>query len=333
MDLSSYIDIFLAESRQYLQSLNESLLGLEAEPYNIELIHNMFRSAHSLKGMSSTMGYESIIKITHEMENTLHLLRKGDLSLNSRLTGILFNSLDTLEGLLEEVENAKTPKASVDAGQNAAIKLRMVPVKQVFDRFPRMVRELGRKNGKNVRLEIVGEDIELDRSIINRIGDPLVHLLRNAVDHGIEPAEERKKAGKDSLGLIRLEARREGSYIAIEVRDDGAGLDAEKLISIALKKKVITKEGADGLRLDGAHKLIFKKGFSTAEQVTDISGRGVGMDAVKNTVERLNGRIEIHSTAGNGTSITLRLPLSPAIIKVPLSKAHGDSRKDSAALI
>jgi two-component system chemotaxis sensor kinase CheA len=552
VDSNEYRDIYLAESREYLQSLNESLLKLETEPGNTELVQQMFRSAHSLKGMSATMGYDDVTRLTHEMENLLQLLRDGSIHLSGELADTLFSSLDALEVQLTCIENngksaesvspilerlataygnpapggargeragkngesmpvsehfnleefekviireafelgenvytievaisedsllksvraymvikaleehgtllkvkpsvsdleedkfehtfhvlyqsvasaeevegkinnileidrirvekmalsrffaagaggepvperrhtdpqagqtlyAKTVLPShdktvrVDTGkldnlinlvgelvinrtrlvelgresthsgvteaaeqlnritsdlQSAVMKLRMVPIKQVFDRFPRMVRDLGRDKGKNVRLEIIGEATELDRSIVNQIGEPLVHLLRNAVDHGIETEEERKKAGKNSEGCIRLEARHEGSYVAIEVRDDGRGLSEELIIEKALKKKIVTGEEAERLRGAGAYKLIFENGFSTAEEVTDISGRGVGMDAVKKIVEKLNGLTDVQSTPGKGTRITIRLPLTLAIIKALLVTAGGET--------
>lgn len=550
MDVNEYKDIYLAEAREYLQSLNDSLLSLESQPNNGELVQEMFRAAHSLKGMSATMGYDNVTKLTHEMENILHLLREGSLALTSPLADILFSSLDAVENLLAQIENPELPetailpliaalnqqmteletgdpgvcedgepaedsskvnslcleefekvivkeareqgnniclitvtisedsllksvraymvikaleeqgviikseppindleednfdhtfsillqsKASeerihqclqhisevervtlqeylapvqddfgedpeqtvednttakrqvngsgaaslaakektvrvdtskldklinlvgelvinrtrivelgktessrgiVDASeqlnritselQSAIMKLRMVPIKQVFDRFPRMVRDLSKENGKNVCLTMVGEDTELDRSIVNQIGDPLIHLLRNAIDHGIETAANREKAGKSAEGNITLIARHEGSYIVIEVKDDGGGLDPAKIIATAIKNKMMSKEEAEGLKEEDAYKLIFENGFSTAQKVTDISGRGVGMDAVKRIVESLNGLIEVHSNLGKGTSITIRLPLTLAIIRALLVRSQGE---------
>lgn len=556
MDINDYKDLFLAESREYLQSLNDSLLKLETEPDNQESVQQMFRSAHSLKGMSATMGYDNITKLTHEMESALQLLRENSLALTSDLADSLFGAIDALEAQLSGIENPHQPAESVlpaieklavqtsmalrtevltadfselpdpenltatdfmsleefekiivrealdhgdnifsleitiseeslfksvraymviktleengtllkvkpsvsdleednfgltfqvlyqttacekelikkvenileiagvsaqkinppalsearavtsetgaqrhitdpkkspppnskfaalsaqdktvrvDTGkldnlinlvgelvinrtrivelgrrssresiseaaeqldrittdlQSAVMKLRMVPVKQVFDRFPRMVRDLGKDKGKNVRLEVIGETTELDRSIVNQIGEPLVHLLRNAIDHGIEPEEERKKAGKEPEGCIRLEARHEGSYVAIEIRDDGRGLDEERILSSALNRKIISREEADRLKREEVYKLIFENGFSTADKVTDISGRGVGMDAVKKIVEKLNGLIAIKSAPGEGTGITIRLPLTLAIIKALLVTSGGET--------
>ena len=549
MNLDEYKDIFLAESREYLQNMNQCLLALESTPDDQESVQQVFRSAHSLKGMAGTMGYETITQLTHSMENVLQDLREGSRQCDSLLADILFQCLDALEQMLLEIENgeetqvqiddllsllraletspletvsayepdAQTQKANAnwipkleiyeqevlkesidlnekvlavrvvlredtllksvraymvfraveDVGtliktapgvqeieednfgdefsliftsqlepddilprfetisdvdsvvlveldaeavfsecagdvhdhgmdplqnekkatvrksgtkpehkektvrvetnkldilinlvgelvinrtriieiakssgknglteasenldritselQSAIMKLRMVPIKQVFDRFPRMVRDLAKENGKGVNLTIRGEETELDRSIVNQIGDPLVHIIRNAIDHGIETEEERSRLGKDLCGQIVIEARHEGSYIAVEVADDGCGLDPEKLKMSAIRKGMISPEEADHLTTDQAYQLIFKNGFSTAETVTDISGRGVGMDAVKKIVEELNGLIDIDSQSGRGTRIILRLPLTLAIIRALLVSTH-----------
>ena len=178
--------------------------------------------------------------------------------------------------------------------QHAAMNLRMVPIRHVFHRFPRMVRDLARASGKEINLEIFGEETELDRSLVNQIGDPLVHLIRNSIDHGIEERSVRIARGKPEVGTIRLGARHEGSHILIEVADDGGGLNVEKIRAKAVERGLIPKE-AESLTLDEAVNLLFQPGFSTAGTVTDISGRGVGLDAVKAVVESLSGTIEVES--------------------------------------
>ncbi len=558
MDQNEYQDIFMAESREYLQYLNEALLSLEKDPNDEEAVQQMFRSAHSLKGMAATMGYDSIASLTHTMENVLQRLRDKTLAASESLADILFHSLDTLEKLLAHLETPKEEEPQVDslvkkleqiqegrpidtktdekavsatAGedrfqmeqlavdayeqeiikeakmkgesvyaaeiflkkdallksvrafmvlrsieelgvliktypsaqdleedrfaesfvillhtgrqadeiknkivktpdiesieihefpsglaeendeasqkadkalerdpgmelatktngnksnhpvsaskkektvrvetekldrlinlvgelvinrtrlvgmadsqekgglkeateqldritsdlQNAIMKLRMVPIKQVFDRFPRMVRDLAKEEHKRINLVIQGEDTELDRSIVNQIGDPLVHLLRNAVDHGIETEEDRLQKGKEAVAKILLEARHEGSYVAIEVSDDGSGLDPKKLKDTAVKKGIITQEEAASMDEREAFHLMFKNGFSTSETITDVSGRGVGMDAVKKIIEGLNGLVDVQSAAGEGTNIIIRLPLTLAIIKALLVKTN-----------
>ncbi|NLV91983.1 MAG: chemotaxis protein CheA [Firmicutes bacterium] len=208
--------------------------------------------------------------------------------------------------------------------QYAAMKLRMVPVKQVFDRFPRLVRDLIHETGKDAVFEVSGEETELDRSIVNRIGDPLVHLLRNAIDHGLESPEERKAAGKNPQGRLRLEARHEGSHVVLEVSDDGRGIDVDKVKARALSQGLVSREQLERMTNEQVQMLIFEPGFSMAQQVTDISGRGVGMDAVKAVIESLNGDVEVESALGRGTSFRLRLPLTLAIIRALLTVVDGD---------
>ena len=207
--------------------------------------------------------------------------------------------------------------------QYAAMNLRMVPIKQVFDRFPRMVRDLARASEKEIRLEIYGEETELDRSIVNQIGDPLVHLIRNAIDHGIESRAERIAKGKSETGTIRLGARHEGSHILIEIEDDGQGLDIDKIRQKAIAQGLIS--GDEKITVDEAANLLFHPGFSTADVVTDLSGRGVGMDAVKSAVESLSGTIDIQSQAGKSMRVTIKLPLTLAIIKALLVVAGGET--------
>jgi len=222
---------------------------------------------------------------------------------------------EQLEGSLEQLERITTEL------QSAVMTLRMVPIKQVFDRFPRMVRDLSQDKGKEVELIISGEETELDRTIVNQVGDPLVHLLRNAVDHGIEDEEERRKKGKDPVGKIKLEAHHEGSHVVVSVEDDGMGIDPERVKEKALQKKIITREEAEIMGADEAVRLVFRSGFSTAAEVTDVSGRGVGMDVVKTAIEALNGTVEVKSEPGKGSKFILRLPLTLAIIRTLMVKA------------
>lgn len=222
---------------------------------------------------------------------------------------------ENLEASLEQLERVTTEL------QSAVMTLRMVPIKQVFDRFPRMVRDLSQDRGKEVELIISGEETELDRTIVNQIGDPLVHLLRNAVDHGIEDQEERKRKGKKPAGTIHLEAHHEGSHVVVSVEDDGFGIDPAKVKEKAVQKKIITLEEAEKMGADEAIRLIFRSGFSTSAEVTDISGRGVGMDVVKTSIEALNGTVEVKSEQGKGSKFILRLPLTLAIIRTLMVRA------------
>jgi two-component system chemotaxis sensor kinase CheA len=557
--MSEYKDIFKAESEEHLQHLNESLLGLEQNPREIEYINTMFRSAHTLKGMSATMGFSTIAELTHEMENLMDMVRKCQVTVSDSLIDILFECLDTLEALVESVDSNKEVNIShlqasliqamegticagetistianglaemVPAGteessgpvpeaathirfsdtenesietaredgnrvveikvvldpscvlksarstlvlinlskmgkiircvpseadledekfnleftvilatkeddsiitgairriseikavdisplytcetdgsetrekesveepqqctsavkrsesvksiqsvrvnierldnlmnlvgeliinkirlnqlasdlnaksldeslanldrltneiQNEVMESRMVPIDQVFSRFPRMIRDLAKHEGKQVNLVIEGKEIELDRTVLDEIGDPLVHLLRNAVDHGIETVEERIKLGKPAAGFVGLSASRQRNSVIIEVEDDGKGMDPVHLRGIAVKKGIMSREEADKLSDADALNLIFVAGFSGAKAITDISGRGVGMDAVKTKIEALGGTVKVSSVPGSGSSIKLQLPLTVAIIQSLMVTIAGET--------
>ncbi|MEO2082728.1 MAG: chemotaxis protein CheA [Desulfurobacteriaceae bacterium] len=219
---------------------------------------------------------------------------------------------ESVEKLLEAVTSLDRTVSDL---QVAVMKLRMQPIKKIFSKFPRLVRDLARKLKKKVQLIIEGEDTELDRSILDKLEDPLIHLVRNALDHGIEPPEERVMRGKPEVGTIRLFAYHEGDHIVVGIEDDGRGIDPEKIKKKAVEKGLITPEQAAQLSDKEAYELIFMPGFSTAEKVSDVSGRGVGMDVVASTIHSLRGSIEIDSEVGKGTTIYLKLPLTVAIIR------------------
>jgi two-component system chemotaxis sensor kinase CheA len=198
---------------------------------------------------------------------------------------------------------------------------RMVPVWQIFDRFPRLVRDAARALGKRVEFTIEGKDIELDRSMLDEIGDPIVHLLRNAIDHGIETPDARAAAGKSAAGKLRLSAARDRSAVVVRVSDDGRGIDREKVLARA-KAMGLVDQGRAELSDDELLRLIGRPGFSTADRVTDLSGRGVGIDAVYTRVRSLGGAVDIRSQSGQGTTVTLRLPLTLAIVRALLARVE-----------
>lgn len=204
--------------------------------------------------------------------------------------------------------------------QEAVLKARMLPIERVFRKFPRMVRDLTQQLGKQVDFVMAGEETELDRSLLEVIGDPLLHLLRNALDHGLEPPAERQQAGKPPAGALRLTAGHEENHVVIEVRDDGRGIDPDRLRAAAVSKGLLTAERARELAESEAIGLLFAPGFSTADRVTDVSGRGVGLDVVRRNIERVGGRIEVHSQVGAGTNFRLLLPLTLATIRALLVK-------------
>jgi len=406
IEKSRYQKLFLSESKENLQLMNNSLLNLEKKPNELKSVSEFFRAIHSLKSMAATMGYNKMAELCHKMEDiladiknkeriltpdlaelfflcidslelTIKKIAKGDdedsfgnllskLKLSQPVKEDLTNqgdeqdsvqetketiekidsikvnvgTLDTLMNLMEELlvskmrldqvhESKQTEEMDSvldDLGRLVSdlqlniLKARLVPVEQIFYRFPRMVRDLAKKQKKQVNLVIEGQDIELDRTIIEKLGEPVLHLLRNAVDHGIEIPEVRKKRNKPETGTIKLVAKRERGLVIIEVEDDGNGIDLKKNLDVALKTKIITKNQAAKLDDEKAKDLLFQPGFTTTEKVTEVSGRGVGLNVVKTMVDALGGTIKVDSHFEKGMKISLELPLSLAIIRALIIK-------------
>lgn len=555
MDMNQYLDVFIEESREHLQTCNEKLLELEKNPTDLQLVHDIFRAAHTLKGMSATMGYEDMAHLTHSLENVLDAIRNEEMTITSEWMDVMFEALDDLEAIVlsiieggdgkrdvsevcakldvtgankeaaaaaeapeaassetkwsydefqrtviaeaeeqgfkcfeikvalkedcllkgvrvymvfeqlnevgevvktipetevlesedfdsefvicflskhgkEEIFNkingvseiekievtelkndfsaqeeakpaaseketapkeaekkpAKQPDGKKDAAKPAAgggtktirvnidrldslmnlfeelvidrgrleqiakelehseltetvermtrisgdlqsiiLNMRMVPVETVFNRFPRMVRQLTKELNKKIELSIFGAETELDRTVIDEIGDPLVHLLRNSLDHGIEAPEVRVKNGKPETGQVRLKAYHSGNHVFIEVEDDGAGINRKKVLEKALERNVITEPEAETIEDHEIDALIFAPGFSTADQISDISGRGVGLDVVKSKLESLGGSVSIKSSEGEGSLFSIQLPLTLSIISVLLVKLENET--------
>ncbi|KAA3632907.1 MAG: chemotaxis protein CheA, partial [Calditrichaeota bacterium] len=228
--------------------------------------------------------------------------------------------------------------------QMAVMKMRMQPVGKVFKKFPRLVRDLSRDSKKEIALQITGETTELDKSVIEEIGDPLVHIIRNSCDHGIESPEDRVAKGKSAQGTVKLSAVQEGSNIVIKIEDDGKGLDVDAIRAKAVERKLVSEEDAQNMSNNDVFKFIFEAGFSTAKKITDVSGRGVGMDVVRTNIEKLNGFIELDSELGKGTTISIKLPLTLAIIQgllvesndevfiLPLSSVHETVKTEQAEI-
>ncbi|NHN28362.1 chemotaxis protein CheA [Paenibacillus agricola] len=566
MDLNQYLSMFIDESKEHLQALNDNLLALESSPEDLSIVNIIFRSAHTLKGMSATMGFEDVASLTHEMENVLDLVRNNKLKMDAFIFDCIFKSVDALESMVEDIIQGGTGKAdvtdivvalksivtgdylkagnavlaganeiaaesegqasvqldefqhsiilqSIEAGmqvfyievnvridcvlkaaraymvfnvleqhgeviksdpsvedieqerfennfsvffisntdkdtlekqvsnvseidkavvtvltkekleellqplvieqpeiaaasqvlevvqvavvdakkpaaavvanvpvanrtirvdierldalmnlfsellidrsrleqlaseikkndltetvehmsrvssdlQNIVLKLRMVPIDTVFNRFPRMIRDVAKTLDKKVDLVITGADTELDRTVVDEIGDPLVHLLRNAVDHGVEPTIDRIAAGKPETGSIFLRAFHSGNHVFIEIEEDGRGINKDGVLKAAIKKGVVTPEEALKLSDQEVYLLLFASGFSTADKISDISGRGVGLDVVKTKIESLGGRVQVDSTFGKGTKFSVQLPLTLSIISAMLIRV-GDEK-------
>ncbi|KZO01684.1 chemotaxis protein CheA [Pseudobacillus badius] len=553
MEVNQYLEVFIDESKEHLQAINENLLLLEKSPDDLAIVNEIFRSAHTLKGMSATMGYEDLANLTHKMENVLDAIRNHKLHVTAEILDVVFSSIDDLEAMVQDIaaggagkrdvtdivdkllkiENGETVHADSSAqteaapsvspssavkydefeytviqqskeqgftcfevevelradcvlkaarvfmvfevlekcgevikstpsteeleseqfderfvvtlitqeaandieskvkkvsevervavsefvaqpldtgeaakevaaasapapaptvsvpkkaekqeepkpGKRAAVSnktirvnierldilmnlfeelvidrgrleqisgelnnpelnetvermsrisgdlqtiilnMRMVPVETVFNRFPRMVRQLARDLNKKINLEIIGAETELDRTVIDEIGDPLVHLIRNAIDHGIEMPEERRAKGKREEGTVKLKAYHSGNHVFIEIEDDGAGINKHKVLNKALAKGVVTEEQAASMTDNQIYELILASGFSTADTISDISGRGVGLDVVKTTIESLGGSISIEAAEGVGSTFLIQLPLTLSIISVML---------------
>ena len=464
-DASLLLD-FLTECFEFLDQLDQDLVTMESAPEDADLLNRVFRAFHTIKGTSGFMGFQHVVALTHEAEDVLNLMRKGERKVSRRAIDVFLNVLDQLRHMLNDIRQ-KTPreyelgellgrirqlkepeapdrpmlgeilvadgaisheerrealrqsvetkqrlgdvlieKNLVTAGQvqealnkqaaiadpkeatrtirvdvnkldelvnltgelvlernrvaqlsrdfvarrfseeefesaigqssarlssiteelqNASLKARMLPIDVVFRRFPRMVRDLSNKLGKEVNLEIRGEDTELDKTIVEEIADPLVHLIRNSLDHGLELPADREAKGKARRGTLKLEARAEGDFILVQVSDNGRGIDPARIATKAVEKGIVTQLRVKEMSRREILDLIFLPGFSTAEKTSDVSGRGVGMDVVRSNLKKLNGMVELDSEVGRGTIISLKLPLTLAIMPVLIVKASTET--------
>lgn len=412
-DFEALIQTFKAEAEENLGRMEESLVALEDSPADHELLHTIFRVAHTLKGNAAALGFTGLTEFAHRLEDCLDRLQKGTAQAGTGLITALLKSVDAMRELLssslagqvemqdvhqdllrvlaeesgvtprtapgseavrpaaplrnspgrrkEDVtewsERTRTLRVDIDkldrmlnltgeiaiargrirqmlaeltgrSGeevlevqrdsdrlfldlQELVMKIRMVPIGPTFRQHNRTVRDLANSSGKQARLEIEGEDVEVDTTVVNLIRDPLTHMLRNAVDHGLESPERRQAAGKDPCGLIRMKAFHDTGNIVIQISDDGGGLNRARILENARTRGLMTKAEMSDSEL---FRLIFEPGFSTADKVTDVSGRGVGMDVVRRNIEALRGTVTVESKEGAGTTITVRLPLTLAII-------------------
>ena len=419
IDLEQFLDLFIDESQGFLQTLNQCMLALERVPDDADALETMFRAAHTFKGMSATMRYDTLATLAHATEDVLHRVRDGDWALTPGMGELLFAAIDALQTLvndvaaggtgdadvtsmleqlrgykpetegaalpaLSEAEGAARPKPVPGAespetvGQvrqpaatmihidvrhldallnvvtemvihrslldrlgrrynltplsealeahdrllsqlrDSVLRVRMVPIGQVFDRFPRMVRDLLKAEGKEARRVMEGEEVELDRTALESLRDPLVHLLRNTVGHGLETPSERKAAGKSPSGTLRLSARQEQDSVIIEVCDDGRGMDPRHIAAVAVERGIVAAEAVKEMSEAQALKLICYPGFSLSEKVTTVSGRGVGMSVVKQQVEALRGSLRIETQVGQGSTFRLQLPTMLALVQALL---------------
>ncbi|MDW5265099.1 MULTISPECIES: chemotaxis protein CheA [Acidobacteriaceae] len=416
---------FIAESQEGLDRMERCLTELEVRPDDEELVGEIFRSVHTIKGTTGFLGFDRLEKLAHTGEHLLGSLRDGKLAVTSELISGLLSLLDGLRAILAlieetggegtrandedgeliaeltalngaapppvevgqhveaEVHAAATPAAgtasaaamgggdktlridvdvlnrmmnlvgelvltrnqmlqsnteaanfpelarrldSVTADlRETVMQARMQPVGNLFGKFPRLVRDLARTCGRDVRIEFSGQETGLDKSLLEAIKDPLTHAVRNAVDHGIEAPHVRVLAGKSAEGCVKLRAFHQGGSVVIEVADDGAGIGIERVLAKAVERNLVTAEQAAGMSEREALQLIFLPGFSTAAAVTTVSGRGVGMDVVRANVEKVGGSVEVESKMGQGTTLRLRVPLTLAIVPALVVRSGGQS--------
>jgi two-component system chemotaxis sensor kinase CheA len=415
MDMSQYRDLFVSESRGHLSAFSELIVQLEDDVSDQAAIDEIFRHAHSLKGMAATMQFDDITALSHHIEDLLSRVRSHEFEFSADMADLLLEGGDILSGMVTIIEQGagEQPDASELIGRLAAFtpglpepdreqgsprvevvdevngstdvpgrkhqfrqsdtfksvrvkteildrlvnitgelittrhrlsdrahrhagsaldeplhqlsgllrelrdevfQARMLPFAFAAERFPRLVRDLARKQGKEISLQIEGKDIELDRGILEEITEPLVHILRNAVDHGMDSPVDRLAAGKTQGGTITISVVRDKDHVDISVSDDGRGMNPARLTEKALEKGLLTAEQARRLSPQAALMLVCAPGFSTAEEVSDISGRGVGMDAVRTAVHALGGTLAIESEFGRGSRFILRLPITVSII-------------------
>lgn len=311
-------------SSVYVKALADVELAIEEKKEDVEIDLDQVESK------------ETDVKVKDDNQG------KGDKGKTSKTVRVEIGRLDNLMNLVSELIIIKTRLEDLDTTNHksndqgnknnmneaieylerittslhdAVMKVRMVPVERTFNRFPRLVRDLSRELGKNIKLFMSGEETEVDRTVIDEIGDPLIHLIRNSLDHGIESPAERLKAGKDEMGFVALRAYPDGNTVVIEVEDDGKGINPDVIKRKAIEKKIVTKEEAELMSDRDLINLLFKAGFSTVDKVTDLSGRGVGLDVVKSKIEAINGTVEVISTLGQGSKFVIRLPLTLAIIQ------------------
>jgi two-component system chemotaxis sensor kinase CheA len=501
-EMKEILNDFLAESSEMLEALDQHFVKLETEPSNTELLNEIFRCMHSMKGSAGFLGFTHLVEVAHQAESLLNKLRQGELAVSPFIIDIILEAVDAVKMLqsdiretgedshvethaivnklaltmdsaddlmlgvpsppkavmaaalsvssqtpvatqpsamalpptpsplspppessllegqvgieavaqppansespaglsdvlnkIKEAANRTVQAASAPAGkpsggkeedqtvrveiqrldhvmnlvgelvlsrnrliklgngleeqneinpvvrelsltlaqlnlvtsdlQLAVMKTRMVPIRKVFSRFPRLVRDLAGKLDKQVRLELVGEDTEVDKSVADELSDPLIHLVRNAMDHGLESAADRKQHGKGLEGYVRMSAQQEGNSIVIRVEDNGRGLQVEKIAEKALAKGLVAQADLEAMSPRDIMNLIFLPGFSTAEQVSDVSGRGVGMDVVRTNISRMNGSLELDSDPGQGSRVTIKLPLTVAIIQALMVEVEG----------
>ncbi|HHJ34313.1 MAG TPA: chemotaxis protein CheA, partial [Gammaproteobacteria bacterium] len=293
---------------------------------NTDKLHDTGSPSRNQEIKNNTTSNVSSIKTAKNQSETTVRVDTSRLDDIMNLVGELVLVRNRLTNLKQEVNNGSIVEAIstlelvTSELQSSVMKTRMQPIKKVFSRFPRVIRELARKLDKDINLELIGEDTDLDKSLVEALADPLIHLVRNAADHGIESPQQRFESGKSRQGQVTLKAQQEGDQVLLTITDDGHGMDHRVLRNIAVEKGLLSEEAAKKISDKEAYNLIFAPGFSTKKTLSDVSGRGVGMDVVKTRINELNGNVEIDSELGKGSIITITLPLTLAILPTLMVK-------------
>lgn len=297
------LQTFREESLEHLADIEQDFLTMEKAGAAVdpELVHKVFRAAHSIKGGAGFIGLQKVQALAHAMENILGMIRTRRLIPDSENIKSVESTAQDLDMVTSEL-------------QETIMKIRMQPIGLLFKRTPRLVRDVAKELGKKAVVDIQGEEVELDRTLLEHLNDPLLHLVRNALDHGLESPDERTRAGKPEAGSITLQAFQEAGQIIIDVGDDGRGLDPNTIASMAVSKGYVSREKLAHMGDAEKVNLIFAPGFSTANQISGVSGRGVGMDVVKKNLNHLGGQVQVFSRSGQGSTIRIKLPLTLAII-------------------
>lgn len=346
-ELGEIVSEFLAESRESLDRLGSDLVELGRDPGSRELLAGVFRTIHTIKGISGLLAFGRLESVTHVGESLLARLREGTVSMTPATTDVLLTLVDRIRELLAAIEDDGTegavdvtdvvaritdllegrsrpgpvpsrdrivPRPADRAGAALAMAAHRQPIDHLWTRVPRLVRGLGADCGKQVGLVMVGRETELDRSVLESVKDPLIHLVRNAVDHGIESPAQRVAAGKPAEGLLTLRASHQGEEVVVEVSDDGAGIDPGRIAAQAVDEGLRTPAQVARMSRPDILRLILAPGLSTAATVTHVSGRGVGMDVVRTNIEGIGGTVEVESVLGRGTTCRLRIPRALGIV-------------------
>jgi len=320
LDLNMILREFVMESGENLGRLGREMMELERRPEDADLLASVFRTIHTIKGTCGFLGYRTLERVAHHAEDILSEIRDGERQLTPQLVSLILETVDVFRTELNSIATTATESGAAhadllerqeNAGLNAASRR---PIGTIWNKLPHLVRDLATACGKQIGLEWDGADTELDKTIVEALRDPITHIVRNCCDHGIELPDERVRAGKPAQGRLTLRAFQQNGNVKIEISDDGAGMDPQELKTRAIQKRLLRPVDAGRMHDRELVNLAFLPGLSTARQISNLSGRGVGLDVVKTNIEKIGGAVDISSKLGEGTVVRIQIPLTPAII-------------------